>query len=88
MSNEMEVLVKSGFALVQSPVKRGNDGKKTLKGAHAVLNGENLSGAAINAGTVEWFPKSPLKFRSARPCNRQAHSELRRCLGCWHACPA
>ena len=65
MSNEMEVLVKSGFALVQSPVKRGNDGKKTLKGAHAVLNGENLSGAAINAGTVEWFPKSPLKFRSA-----------------------
>jgi len=65
MSNEMEVLVKSGFALVQSPVKRGNDGKKTLKGAHAVLNGENLSGAAINAGTVEWFPKSQLKFRSA-----------------------
>ena len=32
MSNEMEVLVKSGFALVQSPVKRGNDGKRPSKG--------------------------------------------------------
>lgn len=64
MNDSMEVLMKVGFALVQSPIKRGSDGKATLKGAEAVLNGNHLNGDAINAGSVVWFPGDKLRFKS------------------------
>ena len=67
MSNiSTEALAKGGFALVQTPVKRGSDGKSTLQGAKAFLDGQTLDGNAIESGRVQWFPKEALTFKGAK----------------------
>lgn len=65
MNTSMKDLATTGFALFQSPVKKGSDGKATLRGAEATLNGKTLNGSAIKAGRVEWFPQDKLKFKNA-----------------------
>lgn len=61
-----EALAKSGFAVVMTPLKRGSDGKVTLRGAKALLNGECLEGNAIEAGRIQWLPKEALRFKAAK----------------------
>ncbi|HHQ4645869.1 TPA: DUF3150 domain-containing protein [Aeromonas veronii] len=64
MTTATNVLAQ-GFALVQSPVKKGCDGKVALKGSQSILNGQTLTGAAIKEGRVEWFPGDKLRFKGA-----------------------